>query len=169
MLTAGGLIARRSPPLAIDRTEGTMHEHGVTERILQVVLQHATEADARRVTDVYLVVGELSDVSPESVTFYWDEVSRGSVAEGARLHFERAPTEIRCWACGLNYTPTEAAAYCPSCLSGVDRKALEHDIRMTAIDVEGPGDVKGAIDVEGGIDVEGAGDVEGAVGASPGS
>jgi hydrogenase nickel incorporation protein HypA/HybF len=113
-----------------------MHEREVCDRILQVVLQHAAQAGAARVTDVHLIIGELSDVSPESVALHWDEVSRGSVAEGSRLDIERAPTEIRCWACGLEYTPTAAAAYCPSCLSGVDRKALEHDIRMTSIDVE---------------------------------
>jgi hydrogenase nickel incorporation protein HypA/HybF len=113
-----------------------MHERDVSERILQVVLQHATQAGAGRVTDVHIVIGELSDVSPDTVSAFWDQVSRGTAAEGSRLHIERAPTEIRCWACGLEYTPTVAAAYCPSCLSGVDRKALEHDIRMTAIDVE---------------------------------
>jgi len=64
-----------------------MHEAGVTERILEVVLEHATEANAHRVTDVYLEVGEESGIDTESVELHWPLLSKGSVAEGAALHF----------------------------------------------------------------------------------
>ena len=44
-----------------------MHEAGVTERILEIVLEHAKEAHATRVTDVYLEVGEESGIDTDSV------------------------------------------------------------------------------------------------------
>jgi Zn finger protein HypA/HybF involved in hydrogenase expression len=65
-----------------------MHEAGVTERILEVVLEHANEAHALRVTDVYLDVGEESDIDTESVELHWPLLSEGSAAEGATLHFK---------------------------------------------------------------------------------
>ncbi|HSM32995.1 MAG TPA: hydrogenase maturation nickel metallochaperone HypA [Anaerolineae bacterium] len=70
-----------------------MHEAGVTERILEVVLAHAKEAHARRVTDVYLDVGEESGIDTESVELHWPMLSEGSVAEGAALHFNTATQE----------------------------------------------------------------------------
>jgi len=70
-----------------------MHEAGVTERILEVVLEHATQAHAQRVTDVYLDVGEESGIDTESVELHWPMLSEGSVAEGATLHFNSATEE----------------------------------------------------------------------------
>jgi hydrogenase nickel incorporation protein HypA/HybF len=65
-----------------------MHEAGVTERILEIVLEHAKEAHATRVTDVYLDVGDESGIDIESVELHWPLLSQGSVAEGATLHFD---------------------------------------------------------------------------------
>ena len=70
-----------------------MHEAGVTERILEVVLEHAREANAKRVTDVYLEVGEASGIDTESVEMHWPLLSEGSLAEGAVLHFEAKEEE----------------------------------------------------------------------------
>lgn len=70
-----------------------MHEAGVTERILEVVLEHARQAQAQRVTDVYLDVGEESGIDTESVELHWPMLSQGSVAEGATLHFNAATEE----------------------------------------------------------------------------
>jgi hydrogenase nickel incorporation protein HypA/HybF len=64
-----------------------MHEAGVTERILEIVLEHAQEAHATRVTDVYLDVGEESGIDTDSVELHWPLLSEGSVAEGSTLHF----------------------------------------------------------------------------------
>ena len=70
-----------------------MHEAGVTERILEVVLEHAREAHAKRVTDVYLDVGDESGIDTESVELHWPMLSEGSVAEGAVLHFNNSTQE----------------------------------------------------------------------------
>ena len=62
-----------------------MHEAGVTERILEIVIEHAKEAHANRVTDVYLEVGEESGIDTESVEMHWPLLSQGSMAEGSVL------------------------------------------------------------------------------------
>ena len=67
-----------------------MHEAGVTERILEIVVEHAMEAHAQRVTDVYLEVGEESGIDTDSVELHWPLLAKGSVAEGATLHFDQA-------------------------------------------------------------------------------
>ena len=70
-----------------------MHEAGVTERILEIVLQHAKDAHATRVTDVYLEVGEESGIDTDSVELHWPLLSEGTVAEGSVLHFESKEDE----------------------------------------------------------------------------
>ena len=66
-----------------------MHELPVTESILENTLRHARGAKAVGVTDVYLVIGQLSSIIDDSVQFYWDMISEGTIAEGASLHFKR--------------------------------------------------------------------------------
>ena len=70
-----------------------MHEAGVTERILEIVLEHAREAHATRVTDVYLDVGEESGIDTDSVELHWPRLSEGSMAEGSVLHFNNKEDE----------------------------------------------------------------------------
>ena len=70
-----------------------MHEAGVTERILEIVLEHASQAHARKVTDVYLEVGEESGIDTDSVEMHWPLLSQGSVAEGSILHFDAKEDE----------------------------------------------------------------------------
>mgnify|MGYP001826358034 FL=1 len=70
-----------------------MHEAGVTERILEIVVEHASEAHAQRVTDAYIEVGEESGIDTESVELHWPLLSKGSVAEGSVLHFESKEDE----------------------------------------------------------------------------
>jgi hydrogenase nickel incorporation protein HypA/HybF len=113
-----------------------MHEHGVTERILEVALQHAKANGGRRISDVYLTVGDLSEIGDEAIRFHWSQLSRGTLGEHAELHFERVPTDLVCWGCGFVYRVQAETMMCPSCFLGTDRQAILHDIKLKAIDVE---------------------------------
>jgi hydrogenase nickel incorporation protein HypA/HybF len=91
-----------------------MHEISVTESILEIALRHARQADARAVTDLHLVIGELSTIVDESVQFYWDIVAEGTAAAGSKLHFRRIPGCLSCRTCGHTYSPREDLP-CPAC------------------------------------------------------
>jgi len=58
-----------------------MHELAVTEGLLEICLRHAEEARAKRVTDLYLVIGELSSIVDDSIQFYWEMISLDTLAE----------------------------------------------------------------------------------------
>ena len=88
-----------------------MHELSITESILEIALRHSGE---QRITDLRLVIGELSTLVDESVQFYWDIVSEGTPAAGATLHFRRVPAQLTCQTCGHSYSPRHSLP-CPAC------------------------------------------------------
>jgi hydrogenase nickel incorporation protein HypA/HybF len=76
-----------------------MHELPVTKRIFEIVLRHAVRGNVKRVLAVNLQIGALSDLHDEWVQRYFDRLSRGTVAEGAKLRMERVPAVFRCNVC----------------------------------------------------------------------
>ena len=90
-----------------------MHELSVAESILEIALRHAQPAQARKISDLYLVIGQLSSLIDDSVQFYWDFISKETPAEGARLHFRRIPAEFRCLDCDQAFTLCNSDLGCP--------------------------------------------------------
>jgi len=88
-----------------------MHEFAITQAILDTALHHAEQAQVTRVRALYLRLGELSGLAPDSIQFYFEIVSQGTRAQGAELHFERFPPRARCRVCGttrdLAFSPNE--------------------------------------------------------------
>ncbi len=95
-----------------------MHELPVTERILEVALRHAAGHDIKRIAVIHLKIGELSDLEAEWVQHYFDYLSRGTLAENARLAIRRTPIVLSCDACHCNFEVKKEglpSARCPDC------------------------------------------------------
>ena len=112
-----------------------MHELPVTESILEIALRHAEQAHAKRISDIYLIIGQLSSIVDDSVQFYWDMIAKGTLAEGAQLHFQRIPAKMACLDCGREYTPGDDLT-CPNCHSARVKVIAGDEFRMDAIDIE---------------------------------
>ncbi|MFN2121218.1 MAG: hydrogenase maturation nickel metallochaperone HypA [Anaerolineales bacterium] len=112
-----------------------MHERNATQGLLDKAIQRAAEKHARRITDAYVVMGAHSDYSEESVRFFWAELSKGTAAEEARLHFRKIEAELQCMACFTRYRPVGAAIQCPKCGSNGARVLAGDEFYMEAVDV----------------------------------
>jgi len=113
-----------------------MHELAITQSLLEIALRHAEQADARRITQLNLVIGQLSSIVDESVQFYWDMISEGTIAEGAELHFERVPGRLRCLACGHTF-PLDGREYtCPACSETRVIAVGGDDFRLESIEID---------------------------------
>ncbi len=113
-----------------------MHELYATQAILEKAIQKANEAKAKRIVNMHLVVGEISTYTDESVQFYWDDISKGTLAEGAKLNFRHVQAEAQCMACFTKYHPTNGEIICPKCKSVGAKILAGEEFFMEALDVE---------------------------------
>lgn len=111
-----------------------MHELAITQSVLEIALRHADGAG--RITRLNLVVGDLSSVMDDSVSFYWDIVSQGTIAEGATLHFERIRTGFRCNDCETDFEPDGRVFECPQCGGQSIQLVAGREFRLESIEVE---------------------------------
>lgn len=113
-----------------------MHELSVTQSILDISLRNAKDAGAKQITGINLVIGEFASIVDNSVKFYWDIVSEGTIAQGAELHFERISGEMTCADCGHSFHPGGDDFACPNCKSQSVRITKGEEFRVDSIDIE---------------------------------
>ena len=95
-----------------------MHELPVTERILEVALRHAAGHEVTRIAVIHLRIGELSDLEDEWVQHYFNYLSRGTLAENARLAIRRTPIVLSCESCNSSFEVKKVElsdSRCPQC------------------------------------------------------
>lgn len=92
-----------------------MHEYAVTKNMVEIAVDEAKKAGAVRIIEIRLVIGDLSTIIDESVQLYFDIISEGTVAHGAKLLFRRVPAEFKCQSCGLVYNKPVKGFDCPNC------------------------------------------------------
>ncbi len=113
-----------------------MHELPVTQSLLKLAVEHAEAAKATCITDIYIEIGQLSSYVDDSVQFYWDLISKGTVAEGAKLHFHRVPMELACLDCATRFQPSGENFECPSCKSARVQVVSGDVFQLVGLDVE---------------------------------
>jgi hydrogenase nickel incorporation protein HypA/HybF len=114
-----------------------MHELSVTQSVLDIVLRHANRSNARRVLAINLVIGELTGFVDDSIQFYFDFMSKDTMAEGAKLNFERIPARVRCHACGAEYVPPDSRLWaCPECEALGSEIISGREFSVASIEIE---------------------------------
>jgi hydrogenase nickel incorporation protein HypA/HybF len=113
-----------------------LHELSVTQSVLDIALAHAQRAGASRIVRVHLAVGALSGIVDESVQFYFDFVSRDTLAEGAKLVFRKVPAQFRCQSCGAEYEPDGSDWTCPLCGELRPKAVGGRELLVESIEVE---------------------------------
>lgn len=86
-----------------------MHELGVTQAIVESVLERTAPA---RVARVVLRIGKLSAILPDAVRFCFDLCTEGTAMEGATLQIIETPGRVRCRTCGLDAVVDRPVGLC---------------------------------------------------------
>ncbi|MHA1732610.1 MAG: hydrogenase maturation nickel metallochaperone HypA [Promethearchaeota archaeon] len=78
-----------------------MHEFSLAQQILSTCLATAEHySSVKKISKVLVQVGEFTLIVPETLRYCFAIVTKGSIAEGARLEIEKVPGKIRCNKCG---------------------------------------------------------------------
>lgn len=108
-----------------------MHEVGIMESTIEVVLRQAGQHRASRVHRIVLRIGALAGVEPESLRFAFDAVTRGTIAAGSELDIEAVPAKAYCSDCAKDFSVERGFIFtCPECnqLSGELRQGKELEL-----------------------------------------
>ena len=113
-----------------------MHELAITQSMLDLVLEEAEKAGAKEVGRINLVIGQMSGIVEECVQFYFDFLSKGTLAEGAFLSFTMTPTMARCRSCDRLFELKEFDWACPYCRGNNMEIVAGKELLVESIEVE---------------------------------
>jgi hydrogenase nickel incorporation protein HypA/HybF len=106
------------------------------ETIRSILMQVLQRANSHPVVDVNLVLGEIADISDATIRQHWVELSQGTLAEQARLHFRFINAEVQCMACFEKYHPLDKIIHCPYCGSYGAKILTGEEFRLESIELD---------------------------------
>ena len=92
-----------------------MHELALAESTLAIAEQAARRNGAERILAIRLEIGALSHVDPQALHFCFDAVTRGGLAESARLEIVTTPGKAWCMPCAATVPLSALGQPCPAC------------------------------------------------------
>ncbi|HOF13520.1 MAG TPA: hydrogenase maturation nickel metallochaperone HypA [Spirochaetota bacterium] len=116
-----------------------MHELSIMSNVLDIVVQHAQQNGAVKVTKIHLLIGELSDYIPEWMQNYFDFVSKDTIAENAQLVVEMVKASLQCGDCGtaFAFNKDDWQFSCPKCHSPNVTIVSGRELTVKTIEIEG--------------------------------
>ena len=113
-----------------------MHEMSLCEGVLQVLQDSAQKQGYTQVKTVWLEIGELSGVETEAMVFSFDVVTKGSLAENAKLEVINVPGEAWCMKCAKVVHVTRRFDECPDCSSYQLQVTGGDEMKIKELEVE---------------------------------
>ena len=118
------------------RKEKNMHELGVTESIAAICLRHAQRNNAKRIIKVNVKLGDLAGIVDHYVSFYWDMVTKDTIAQGAELNFIKVPVVAYCRGCEEEFAVAEFDLTCPKCGEADTELVSGREFMVESIEIE---------------------------------
>ena len=112
-----------------------MHEMSLAEGMLQLVEDGARRNAAGAVKAVWLEIGTLAQVEVDALRFCFDAVTRGTLAQGARLEIVDTPGAAWCMPCGARVPIARIGDACPRCGSHQLQVVQGQELRVREIEI----------------------------------
>src|SRR5262245_29362097 len=113
-----------------------MHEFGVMSYLLEAVQEQAQSAGASKVVAINLVIGERAGIVDDSLLFYFDMLTPGTLVEGARLNVRRTTLRFHCDSCQSDYSRIGDDFRCPHCQTYGQLVDDGGDLLIESIEIE---------------------------------
>ena len=118
-----------------------MHEFSIGQSLVEAVVDEIgrMKAPPRRVLKVRVVAGALRQIVPEYLTFAYEELSKGTSAEGSVVEFVSAPVICTCPACGWHGERHDDMFRCGQCGSTELELTGGTELYLESIEVDDDG------------------------------
>ena len=113
-----------------------MRELHAARAILNQAILKARQDGAAHINRLHLAIGEISEFDQQAIQRHWNDLSKGTPAEGAQLSFRVVTAEVQCMSCFRKYHPGNGNILCLDCGS-VGAKILSgEEFYLESIELE---------------------------------
>lgn len=95
--------------------EDVVHEMSLMGGVFEVMEKALSNHEVKRVLQVKLKVGELTNAEPDALLMAFEAFSKDTLCEGAELIVERVPLRGCCRNCHQEFTVKTMVFICPNC------------------------------------------------------
>jgi hydrogenase nickel incorporation protein HypA/HybF len=89
----------------------------IAKSLLDIVTGEASKHNIEKVVRIHIRAGELRGIVPEHLNYFFQFVSKDTLAEGAELEVEILPVKAECKACEMTFRVENFNYQCPRCRS----------------------------------------------------
>ena len=113
-----------------------MRELQAIQSILAKALLKAGASNAKSIKTLHLAIGEIAELDQTSIQRHWAEISNGTPAEHAQLHFRFINAEVQCMSCFMKYHPIDGKIHCPHCGSYGAKVLTGEEFHLESIELD---------------------------------
>jgi hydrogenase nickel incorporation protein HypA/HybF len=92
-----------------------MHEIGIANDLLQIVLEVSEREKLSKVTKVNIIFGQMIQIVPDIFNFAFSECVRDTVAMDAELNIEILSVKLKCRICNDEFVINDNIFSCSKC------------------------------------------------------
>lgn len=113
-----------------------MHEMGIASSVLDAVRTEALRFPGGHICKVGVRIGELAGVNPQSMSFCFDALVRGTELEPLALEIEYCMRRHKCRNCGGVFEVRAERIVCPACGSEDSVFFSGDELELSYVEVE---------------------------------
>jgi len=104
--------------------------------VFEVIEQTISQYEIRRVLQVKLKVGELTNAEPEALQMVFEAFCKNTICEGAELIVERVPVRGHCRNCQHEFAVKTMFFLCPKCQNTSIEVIQGEELLLESVEVE---------------------------------
>jgi len=113
-----------------------VHEMSLMGGVFEVIEQTLSLHEVKRVLQVKLRVGELTNAQPDALYMAFEAYSKDTLCEGAELMVERVPVRGRCRNCHHEFNVETMFFLCPNCQNTGIEIIQGEELLLESLEVE---------------------------------
>ncbi|MEW6442947.1 MAG: hydrogenase maturation nickel metallochaperone HypA [bacterium] len=113
-----------------------MHELGIAQSIVDIVLRTVMQNGGGKIATVRIQAGEMRSIIADQLTFCFAFAAKDTPVEGARLEVEVLPIEALCEDCRQEFRVRGFRFQCPECRGASVRVLRGQELRVKEIELQ---------------------------------